>query len=515
MQGYHLAYDEAGCADMNDVASTLSAIPGATWIWEGLVDWWSLPLTEWLKRTVEIILQVAGFFEFVRLIDNRVFRRRATLERERELLEFRVKEQNDTIAELRDTQRQSNAELLAARGELPTAAIARAKREFNDLNQEKAIRHLEKWFTDNAASITAIAKELAQYHIVRAVPNPGDHLQRARDMLRLARGASPHDKEVREISNELDVVNAALQEQLLRDGDRQIAWNSIMAGSPGVQGDALLPLVITLRDIARWFFEGGMWRLVPLFADRAAELARQAGRPHRRMWCQQERLAAYYQAAIGQAAEALPRIDYVLSQAREFLPARDPIILDARFVRAQVLSSLGRYGDALAELDAFAPIEAEVKGERHPDTLSTRSLRAKVLSNLGRYGDALAELDAFAPIYAEVQGARHPHTLITRSLRIGIEIAAKRNIDRVVELNELISELGRATGKASERTLFARYRLARLLLQQGHTEVACAEVTRVIEDFDRATAHEHVLLRSAKVLLDMTEGRPAASTLVV
>jgi tetratricopeptide (TPR) repeat protein len=246
-----------------------------------------------------------------------------------------------------------------------------------------------------------------------------------------------------------------------------------MAGTPGVQGDALLPLVITLRDMARWFFDRGLWRLTPLFADRAAELARAAGKPHRRTWCQQERWAAFYQIVLGQPVEALGRIDYVLSQAREFLPARDTEILHAQYVRAQVLRNLGRYGEALAEIEAFAPILADVKGARHPDAL------------------------------------------ITRSLRIGVEIAARQNIDHDADLREIIDELGRARGRTSRPTLSARYRLSRLLLQQGQSDAARAEVIWVIADFDPATYPAHDLLRSAKALLEMIEERTTADTLVV
>ena len=159
-----------------------------------------------------------------------------------------------------------------------------------------------------------------------------------------------------------------------------------------------------------------MWRLTPIFADRAADLARQGGIPLRRVWCQVESDAAFYQNALGHSIQALDRIDHVLTQAREFLTSRDPPVLEAQTVRAQVLNSLGRYDDALVEIEAFAPIEAEMLGARHPDTLTTRFLRAHVLNSLGRNDDALAEIEAFAPIQAEVQGARHPNTLTTRSL---------------------------------------------------------------------------------------------------
>ena len=107
-------------------------------------------------------------------------------------------------------------------------------------------------------------------------------------------------------------------------------------------------------------------------------------------------------------------------------------------------------------------------GERHSFTLTTRHLRAAVLGDLGRHDEALAEIDAFGPIEANVLGERHPNTLGARSLRIGIEIAVRRNIDHAADLRAIIAVLGQATGARSRQSLFARYRLASLLVQQGH-----------------------------------------------
>lgn len=184
-------------------------------------------MDEWLKQTGEYILQIAGCFEFFRLIDRRLFKRRSRLEAELEALELRISERNATMATLTDDKKQLITELKAARDELPRAAISRAEREFADFNQELAIGHLENWFVDNADSIAAISKHLARYHIAHAVPDAGNHLRRARDMLQMARGASPADREVRELSGELDAMSAALQQQLISDGEKQIAWNCI------------------------------------------------------------------------------------------------------------------------------------------------------------------------------------------------------------------------------------------------------------------------------------------------
>ena len=500
---------------MNDLLRMLAAMPGGP----DLIDWFaSLAAMSSGRLTLEfgrLFLLFVGGWEFVRYSYRWIFRRRSRIEEELEALEYRVKERNDTIAKLRAERDQLTAELKSARSELPGAAIARAELELRDFNTDLAIGHLETWFAGNAESIAAIAKRLARHHIAAAVPNPANHLTRAHDMLRLARGAAPHDQEAREISSELDVINASLQAGLLRDGDTQIGWSSAMASGGAGQGEALMPLVITLRDIAGWCFDRGMWRLTPIFADRAADLAQQGGRPLRRVWCQIEGRAAFYQMIVGHSDQALVRIDHVLTQAREFLASRDTAILDAQTYRAQVLDRLGRYAEALAEIDAFAPIRVEVLGERHPHTLTTRYLRAQVLSNLGRYAEALAEIDAFAPIFAEVQGERHPDTLTTRSLRIGIEIAGQQNIDREAELRQIISDLAKATGTTARNTLSARYRLARLLFQQGQSAAAHTEIVGVVASFDPATTPGHDLLRSATLLRDMIEGHPVTGTLIV
>ena len=94
---------------------------------------------------------------------------------------------------------------------------------------------MQNWFDANAPGITRIAISLARFHISRAVPDPGHHLDIARNMLRLARAATPGNQEVRDLESELDTVNAGLQEQRLLDGDSLIGWNSGMAPRHGDQ----------------------------------------------------------------------------------------------------------------------------------------------------------------------------------------------------------------------------------------------------------------------------------------
>ena len=340
----------------------------------------------------------------------------------------------------------------------PAAAIERAEQDWLYNNKMRAIRGLEKWFEANAESIAAIAVHLAKFHISQSIPDPGKHLDQARAMLRLARGASPNNREAEETAGELDRVNAALQERLIRNGEAQIAWNPSMSPRVGAQGEEFRPIVYVFRDIAQFCFDKGLWRLMPIFADRAADFAWSGERVLRPLWLEVEASAAFYQIVVGNGAAGLQRVDHVLAVAHDFLPAHDPIVLKAsyihatalerlgrysdslaeidttivaakatgdwhpaapavRYLRAKVLGGLGRYAKALSEIDAFAAVEAVARGDRDVQVLNFRYLRAQMLRDLGRYREALVELDAFAPIQADVCGDRHPDILTTRWLR--------------------------------------------------------------------------------------------------
>jgi hypothetical protein len=230
-----------------------------------------LPDSEHIRHLIEVFPFAVALWEIVRHLYRWIFRRRSRLDQQLELIEKENSEKTEEIRKLRSEKQQVSAELEQARGRLPQAAIARADREWRDRNTVAAVRQLETWFEENAESIAAIALHLAKFHISRAVPDPGSHLDGARDLLRLARGASPDSREAQELSSELDTVNAGLQEQLIRDGDIQIAWNSAMAPRLGAQGEVMLPAVNAFREIAQYCFEKGLWRLVPIFADRAAD----------------------------------------------------------------------------------------------------------------------------------------------------------------------------------------------------------------------------------------------------
>jgi hypothetical protein len=141
------------------------------------------------------------------------------------------------------------------------------------------------------------------------------------------------------------------------------------ASTARASGEAFLPAANALREIAQFCFEKGWWRLAPIFADRAADLALSGGPAIKRVWCSAETQAARAHRVAGDLADSLRRVDRVLAEARTSLSARDEVILHAGYVRADALHELGRNGEALAKIDAFAPIQTEVKGARHPDTL--------------------------------------------------------------------------------------------------------------------------------------------------
>jgi tetratricopeptide (TPR) repeat protein len=466
----------------HDLWSALAFLPDTAQVQKVFDAWWAEPLSEHVWELIKVVVfTIAGWDLLGRHLYRWTFKRRSRLEQRLELAEEEVRDKIKTIGQLQSENKQLSAELEQARGSLPQAAIARAEREWRDRNTVAAVRQLETWFEVNAESIATIALHLAKFHVSRAIPDPGNHLDRARDLLRLARGASPDNREAQELSSELDTVNAGLQEQLIREGDVQIAWNSAMAPRLGAQGEAMLPAVNALREIAQFCFDKGLWRLAPIFADRAADFALSGGSALRRIWFSTETRAASYQPMIGRAAEGLQRIDHILAEARESLPARDVIILEARYARAKLLERLGRYGEALGEIDAFARIQAEVKGAQHRDTLWTRYLRASVLTDLGRYGDAFAEIGHLVPVMAEVRGARHPDTLVTRHLGAGVLERLGRFQDALLEIDEFGPVQVEVSGARHPLTLRTRHLRASIFANLGRYYEALAEIDDFIQ----------------------------------
>ena len=456
---------------LNALADLLSGIPGLDWIPKVLDHWWHAPLGDKVFEVVRLILELAGAWELGQRGYGWIFRRRDYLERKIEVLEHGEVLHRQEVAKLRTELSDRTKELTATQARLPDAAIAKAEREWSQKNKQLALRHLDEWYQANAGFIATIGLHLARFHIAQAIPEPGDHLTRAAALIRLTRGADPDNREVLEVSAQFDQINADLQAQFLRDGEKPIAWNANIGRDPGG-----VTLIFLLRDVARLFFGRGLRRLVPIYADRAADLAAQGGPQLRKIWCEAEATAAFYQGTLGQYAESLVRLENVLSVATAHFPGRDTVVLMARHFKAAALSNLGRSEEALKEIDDFAPIEADVLGARHSDTLTTRNLRAQALSNLGRYDDALKEIDDFASIQAEVLGARHPSTLTTRYQRaqalsnLGLYEEALKEIDDFAPIRAEV------LGARHPNTLTTRYLRAQALSDLGRYDDALKEI---------------------------------------
>ena len=324
---------------MSEIAAVFAGVPGFDWV-PGLIDHWlHLSLGGKVLEIVRLIFEIAGAWE---LFGNRLYgwlaKRRKQLEKMNEALEEEVRLLKQDLAKLRKDLAACTTELAEARDRLPGAAIARADREWGHKNPGLAIRHLEEWYDANADSMATIALHLAKFHLAEAIPTPGNHLTRASQMIHIARGASRDSQEAREMSIQFDLVNGALQEQLIRDA--QIAWNDQVGREPGA-----VSLVQTLHNIAQYCYDRGHWRLAPIFAHRASEVAARGGVPLRKMWCEVEAFAAFLQRAVGHSDLALVRLDSVLATTERAGLDRDPVSLTAHFYRADTLSSLGCYAD--------------------------------------------------------------------------------------------------------------------------------------------------------------------------
>jgi tetratricopeptide (TPR) repeat protein len=459
---------------LSAIADLLLQIPNFDWLPPVIVHRWNLTLGRKVFEIGKLILEIAGAWElFYRRLYSWIMRRRHTPELKNEVLEHEAAQKKQEIAKLRADLKQRTEELAHAQDRLPEAAMAKAEREWRDRNKDLALRHLEEWFTANAESIGTVATRLAEHHLAHVIPIPGDHLTRAAAMIRIARGATLDSPETRELSIQFDLINGELQQQLIRDGDTRIAWNDNVGREPGG-----LSLIRTLHDVAQYCYVRGHWRLAPIFADRASDLAARGGLQMRKTWCEIESLAAFYKGANGHYTEALERLDAVLTRAAEAAYAdRDPVVLTTRYYRAQTLANLGRYADGLTEIDALAPIRAEVLGGSHPHTLVTRYDRAQTLSGLGLYAEALSEIDAFLPIQTEVLGPAHPgHTLQARSLRAATLSNLGRHAEALSEIDAFAPIQAGVLGARHPNTLATRFLRAQTLSELGHYTEALSAI---------------------------------------
>jgi hypothetical protein len=230
----------------------------------------TMPRGKMIGEAIKFVLEVGGLWEFVRFFFRQLLGRRSRLELENEMLAQDKAESRKTIEKL-------TGDLAELTKKLPESALAKAEREWRDHDEESAIRELETWFHANAGSLADIALRIAKFHISRAIPDPTGHLDKASSMLQLARQACPENREIRELWDEFDAVNAALREQLLHDGSTQIIWNKEVSARLLDKAEALLPIIRTFRDVAASCFNEGRRHLAPIFADRAATLAESGG----------------------------------------------------------------------------------------------------------------------------------------------------------------------------------------------------------------------------------------------
>jgi tetratricopeptide (TPR) repeat protein len=435
----------------------------------------------WWGPVMAIVATIGGAFgafEGAKHLTRFIFRSKSRLVKENEDLHRLLKEKREEIAGLQTDNGKLNAELKAARDCLPDAAIARAEKEWRDKNYERASRELQNWFDANAASIARIAISLARFHISRAVPDPGDHLDIARNMLRLARAAMPGNQEARDLESELDRVNAGLQEQLLLDGDSQIAWNSGMAPRFGDQREQFLPAIRAIDGVARYCFKKGLYRLASIFGDRASDIALSGGPALRNIWFAVERQAVSYQRANGHYSEAFDRIETLIAESQKSLGEHHPDVLRCRYYRVDVLGKLGLSDKGLIELDQLVPIFTKVFGERHSDVLICRTLRAKILERLRRYEEALKEINQFAPIQAEILGERHPNVLASRHLRAEVLTYLGHNEEALSEIDRFAPIKAEILGERHPEVLATRYLRATILGRLGRYDEAQTEVNQ-------------------------------------
>jgi tetratricopeptide (TPR) repeat protein len=363
------------------------------------------------KEVAEAFLKILGFTELVKFLYRRAFRKRSRLERKIADLEDEIVDQRSEITKKSDQLKAARNELTAIKLKSLEHAMTVANREWQDNNVDSANYALEQWLSGNVDQLTDATLAMAKYHIAHAIPDPADHLIKARNMLQVARTLSPAREELHSLWFEFDLVNAALQKQVFYDGTQQIGWNANMQREPLIQ---------TFRDAALYCMEKGQWLLAPLFAQRAVDLARSAGPSLRRILFICETEAAGYESSAGKRQEALHRIDRALAVGRDFLKESDFEVLEARGWKVSILLDLNKDAEALVEVDRLIPKLIEMLGLRNPNSLSAKLARARALSGVGRADEALTEIDDLMPIRRDVFGARHPSTCTTQFYRAQI-----------------------------------------------------------------------------------------------
>jgi tetratricopeptide (TPR) repeat protein len=463
--------------------------------------------------------------------------------------------------------------------------LLEAERRQKFIDEDGSIDVLEKWMSANGECVADIAIILAKHHINLAISDHTErvvHIGKSQNMAKLARGIAPQREEINNLWREFDEITGALHEQIFVKGNGQSVSDSDIRPEPLIQ---------SFRDAATYCFDTGRWKLTPVFAERAANLALAGGPSLKPIWFAAESSAANYQSLTGNPQEAVNRLDNALRGYWNYIDRYDIRVLDARYFRAEALCNLGRYEEALAEIDDFAAIQLKERGARHISVVKTGILRSNVLGylgrsdaalteigdllaalpvgghtkrrmlaatliGLGRYEEGLAEIDSFAatqiqelgsshtsvlatrelravaltglgrhdeaklevedsmPSLLGRPGPHHPYELIIRSARIGVDIESGLDVDHTSDLRIIIEGLTTEIGATAQETLLAHYRLARMLFSSGQIDDARVEIMDTINQFNQKTSLNHEVLRSARALLDIIDGKPTDVSLI-
>ena len=149
-------------------------------------------------------------------------------------------------------------------------------------------------------------------------------------------------------------------------------------------------------------------------------------------------------------------------------------------------------------------------GDDSTTTARARHNLARVLLQQGRLDEARALADESMAVRLAELGQSHPDTVASLLLSERIDHARDPSAERLGRMGQLISQLAEARSENSFGVLAARSAFARMLLDDGQTERARAEMeatidryrTQLVEGHPRAAALELDLAR-----LDLIEGR--------
>jgi hypothetical protein len=488
-------------------------------IWTHILWIAQLPWDQKILEGGKVFLQIVGAFEVIKFVYRLIMRRRAHMEEKIDSLEKDLKYEKEDHAKLKEQHNALGEELKATKEKLPEAALAAADKDLRHGNEDPANWRLEKWLEENAAAVEQIALRTAKYHISRSVPDPGEHLRKAKDRLTLARGVAPESEEARELSFDFDNVNASLQQQFFSADGEQIAWNSGMKERlEKEKGEGLLPVIQTLAAIREHLRQKGYWRILPVFAERTSALAFAGGKPLERWWFNAEWRAAQAISLAGRFPEALERIESLLRRGARFMPPKDEDVLTARFYKANFLMVCSRNGEALAELDGLLPIRTEVSGALASDTLATRELRTRVLVRMGLYRQAIDELNELRPLRLSVSGPRDENTFSLMFARADALLCLGRLGEAAAELQELIALESQCRDPSHPGLLYTRSLNARALGDLGRYDACLSELSDLIPLLTANSGPRHpetlgAMFRKAQVLAELSRNTEAMKEL--